>query len=270
MADRASVIRPPQGPVLAQGWLHPEIVSSMIALFDGRPTTVALPGYQDAMYFKGWNQAGWVQRLFSCLFSRNARCVGASYSSVGVGPGDPSCLSEAHYSMIWSPLWVQSVAFPQAVFEHWFHWLKLQGVVFFSTLGPDSASVLAQVAKELKLDFPDFADMHDVGDQLVGVGFSDPVMEMEKLTLTYRDALSLLLEWHALMGDNLVGRSKGLRGRAFRGNVLSQLERCRSSRDERLHLDLEIVYGHAWKVRPKTPAGQAVVPLSELGGRAKK
>jgi malonyl-CoA O-methyltransferase len=30
-----------------------------------------------------------------------------------------------------------------------------------------------------------FADMHDIGDQLLQSGFQSPVMEMETLTLTY-------------------------------------------------------------------------------------
>jgi malonyl-CoA O-methyltransferase len=57
----------------------------------------------------------------------------------------------------------------------------------FSTLGPDTL-------KELRSSFVDgyahtqrFADMHDLGDMVVGCGFADPVMDMEVVTLTYDD-----------------------------------------------------------------------------------
>lgn len=39
-----------------------------------------------------------------------------------------------------------------------------------------------------------FVDMHDVGDMLVHGGFSDPVMDMETLTLTYADPWQALRE----------------------------------------------------------------------------
>jgi hypothetical protein len=56
---------------------------------------------------------------------------------------------------------------------------------------------LYKVIKELKKSWAvvdnkphvnTFADMHDIGDQLLQSGFQSPVMEMETLTLTYTTA----------------------------------------------------------------------------------
>ncbi len=39
--------------------------------------------------------------------------------------------------------------------------------------------------------------MHDLGDMLVDSGFADPVMDMEKMTLTYADPDGLMRELKA-------------------------------------------------------------------------
>jgi malonyl-CoA O-methyltransferase len=48
-----------------------------------------------------------------------------------------------------------------------------------------------------------FADMHDIGDQLLQSGFQSPVMEMETLTLTYQSVTDLLRDLKAI-GENSI------------------------------------------------------------------
>jgi malonyl-CoA O-methyltransferase len=114
-----------------------------------------------------------------------------------------------------------------------------------------------------------FADMHDVGDLLVRCGFADPVMDMERLTLTYRDLAALLAELHAAGGRTaLTGRSQGLRGRAWRAHLE---ERYAAFQVEgRVPATFEIVYGHAWKPEegPRfAPDGRAVIRVDRRSGR---
>jgi len=96
---------------------------------------------------------------------------------------------------------------------------------------------------------------------LVGAGFSDPVMEMEPLTLTYAEPAALLAELKTLGATNATrGRPRGLMGAARWRRMLDALERLR--RDGRIPATFEVIYGHAWKGEPRrTPDGHAIVKV---------
>jgi malonyl-CoA O-methyltransferase len=139
--------------------------------------------------------------------------------------------------------------------------LAVGGLLTFSTLGPDTL-------KELRAAFgPNdphprtlrFVDMHDVGDLLVALGFADPVMDMEMLTLTYpgADALFRDLRWTGAR-NALRDRQRGLTGRRRWERVATALE---SSRTEAgIPITWEVVYGHAWKAEPtRTDEGHPIV-----------
>jgi len=169
--------------------------------------------------------------------------------------------------MIWSPLWLHAVADPGQCMAEWLRVLKPEGGVFFSCFGPDTARELQSFAQAMGESFPDFADMHDLGDLMSKQGFSDPVMEMEKLTLTYSSPAKLLEDWRALCGNHLETRKQGLRtSRQFSEAILC-LERLRDPETGRIPLTLELVYGHAWKVKRKTKTDVATVKISDIKGR---
>src|SRR3546814_15077073 len=88
--------------------------------------------------------------------------------------------------------------------------------------------------------------MHDFGDLLIQRGFSDPVMDQEILTLTYRTAEKLLEDVHTLGGNPSRDRRRGLAGRAWKQRLLAALEKQRHV-DGPIHLELEIAQGHAWR-----------------------
>ena len=142
--------------------------------------------------------------------------------------------------------------------------LKAEGMVMFSTFGPDTL-------KELRKAFSGvdgnnhlnrFADMHDIGDMLVHAGFSEPVMDMEYITLTYDDLRGVLHDLKAIGAHNATeGRGKGLMGKAAFGRLLENYEKFR--RDGKLPATYEIVYGHAWKPRPRvTRDGASIIKTS--------
>jgi malonyl-CoA O-methyltransferase len=104
-----------------------------------------------------------------------------------------------------------------------------------------------------------FVDMHDLGDLLMISGFSDPVMEMEMITLTYADLDALLADLrHGASTNADPGRRRGLGGRGMWARVRAAYEAQR--RDGRLPASFEVVYGHAWKATlKKTEDGRAIV-----------
>jgi len=103
---------------------------------------------------------------------------------------------------------------------------------------------------------------------LVHSGFAEPVMDMERLTLTYSTGAALLDDLRGL-GRNLnTGRPAGLRSRQWRQRLISALDTgVPRDADGRLQLTVEVVYGHAFKAPPrpaKGPAGETAVPMEDM------
>jgi malonyl-CoA O-methyltransferase len=108
--------------------------------------------------------------------------------------------------------------------------------------------------------------MHDWGDMLVQAGFAEPVMDMERITLTYASPDSLLTDLRA-MGRNLhVHRFAGLRGKRWRAQLdAALLTLAQAQPGGRLSLGFEIVYGHALKPKPRMKmAAQTQIDLAQM------
>ena len=134
----------------------------------------------------------------------------------------------------------------------------------FSCMGPDTLREVRKAYAQHGWPAPahEFTDMHDWGDMLVQSGFAEPVMDMERITLTYESPERLLTELREL-GRNLhVQRFPGLRGRRWRAKLSEVLMGlAQPQEDGRLLLSFEVVYGHALKPQPKIK----VAPHTEIG-----
>jgi malonyl-CoA O-methyltransferase len=170
-------------------------------------------------------------------------------------------LEEQSVDMAWSNLAVQWCNDLPATFVELHRVIKTDGLLMFSTFGPDTL-------QELRIAFNGvdgynhvnrFADMHDIGDMLVAAGFADPVMEMEKLTLTYNDVKAVMQDLRSIGAHNATaGRAPGMMGKARWALILQNYETLR--RDGKLPATFEIVYGHAWKPTPKSTAdGRSII-----------
>ena len=170
-------------------------------------------------------------------------------------------LAARSVDLIWSNLALHWHPQPHALFAEWRRVLRTEGLLMFSCFGPDTLTEVRVAFAEAD-PFPhtlQFVDMHDFGDMLIENGFSTPVMDMEKLTLTYEHPQALLEDVRALGGNPLDNRLRGLTGRGRYQRLLEALEKQRRP-DGRLHLTIEVVYGHAFKPVPsKTDAGEAII-----------
>jgi malonyl-CoA O-methyltransferase len=130
--------------------------------------------------------------------------------------------------------------------------IAVGGFVMFSCLGPDSFVELRPLYARSGWGrpAPDWWDMHDIGDLVLKAGFADPVMDQERLRLTWASPESLLADLRALGGNVAPQRFAGLRGRGWRQRLLAELDTLRDV-DGRLVLTLELVFGHAFKAAPK-------------------
>lgn len=176
--------------------------------------------------------------------------------------------ARASISLVWSNLMLNWLDDPLPALREIQRVLEVDGLLMFSTLGPDTL-------KELRAALPAaagervhrFIDMHDLGDALVQAGFSDPVMDMEVLTLTYGDLDALLRDLRLSGSANASSaRPRGLAGRGHWEKARTALEALR--RDGRLPATFEVVQGHAWKAAPKTTEdGRSVIRFQQRPAR---
>jgi malonyl-CoA O-methyltransferase len=187
--------------------------------------------------------------------------------------GDASALPLADASMdfVFSNLMLQWCNDPDRVFGEFRRVLRPGGLVLFTSFGPDTLKELrtAWRAADGHTHVSRFIDMHDLGDALMRAGFGEPVMDMEHLTLTYREVRELMRDLKGMGARNATaGRSRGLTSRRRLAAVERAYERFRQ--EGKLPATWEIVYGHAWAASPHDNAGQAgevAIPLSRIGRR---
>ena len=175
-------------------------------------------------------------------------------------------------NMLWSNMALHAHPDPQTLLRQWHAALSVDGFLMFSCLGPDSLREVREMYRQQGWPAPthSLTDMHDWGDLLVQAGFAEPVMDMERVTLTYEDATALLADLRTL-GRNLhPGRFAALRGRQWRDRLRASLAGLASHSGDvaasgRLSLTFEIIYGHALKPAARARvASETQVPLQDL------
>jgi malonyl-CoA O-methyltransferase len=171
--------------------------------------------------------------------------------------------------MLWANMALHMAADPQALLARWFDALAVDGFLMFSCLGPDTLRELRTLYQALGWPAPshEFTDMHDWGDMLVQAGFAEPVMDMERIRLTFATPQRLLQEL-AELGCNLhPQRFPALRGRHWRRRLHEVLQDKLGEPDEggQLALTFEIIYGHAYKPKPRVRvSASSAVSLEDM------
>ena len=169
--------------------------------------------------------------------------------------------------MLWANMALHFEPDPQALMVRWHRALAIDGFVMFSCLGPDTARELR--AMYAALGWPpagsEFTDMHDWGDMLVAAGFSEPVMDMERLTLTWDSPQRMLAELRELGANLHPHRFAALRATGWRRTLETELGQRLRDAEGRLALTFEVVYGHALKPAPRVRMqGETALPVDDL------
>lgn len=253
MLARLDYIRTAPRRILDAGAGPAREAEALLARYPGA-SLVALDASQ-AMLRAGRRRRGWRDWL-----RRAARLpVAADFACMPLAGG---CVD-----LLWSNMALHWAVAQEAVLREFARVLAPNGLLMFSTLGPDTLKELRNATGAGRVHR--FVDMHDLGDALVAAGFAAPVMDAEIVTLTYADPESLLSDLRRSGQTSArADRARGLRGRSF-------LERLRAALvaqadGGRIAVTFEVVYGHAWKgEKRRRDDGRAVIQTDGLGQRHK-
>lgn len=155
-----------------------------------------------------------------------------------VGDAHALPLADRSVDLVWSNLTAHWFDDPVSAVAQWRRVLRPGGLLMFSLFGVDTLREAVPLQPETgerqtvpgssaiaALRYP---DLHDWGDALVAAGFADPVMDVERLQLTYTDQA-------ALERDSAAIRA----GFGGTGPVVALPADGAIS--------IELIYGHAWR-----------------------
>lgn len=138
----------------------------------------------------------------------------------------------------------------KVVLEEWRRVLRQEGLLMFTSLGPDTLREL----RDVPLQLPHLMDMHNVGDCLTQTGFLDPVLDVDYFTLVYRSEAQL---FHEL---KVTGMAAG---------ETREMHLTSEGSDPLFPLTCEVVFGHAFGAGARSgysadESGEVRIPVSHI------
>ncbi len=153
-------------------------------------------------------------------------------------------LADQSSELLFSNLALQWCPDPAALFTEFRRVLTPGGMLLFSSFGPGSLRELraAWVAADGTAQTMEFVDILQVGDALMAAGFQEPVMDAERITVSYPDIDSLVRELKA------TGTSGFLQGQSSLEEAKGELEKAYEPfrKEGRYPVTYEIIYGTAF------------------------
>ncbi|MBV34624.1 MAG: malonyl-[acyl-carrier protein] O-methyltransferase BioC [Rickettsiales bacterium] len=169
--------------------------------------------------------------------------------------------------LIFSNLSIQWVENLQDLFNELNRVLKPEGLLLFTTLGPDTLNELKQSFAQVDQyqHVNDFIDMHHVGDAMLQAKMLDPVVDAEPVVISYDKASELMRDLKDIGAHNIDSRrNSGLMG-PKKLRAVENAYRQFALEDGKLPATYELVYGHAFGSAEKKPSSyhEYIVELAE-------
>lgn len=156
---------------------------------------------------------------------------------------------------------------PDRVFAEVARVLKDGGAVLFATLGPDTLQEVraAFASTDDRIHVHAAFDMHDLGDLAMAAGLAEPVLDVDRLEVTYADVAGLIRDLRAAGAVNVAGgRRRSLTGR----RRWRRFESALTPSAGRLAVTVELILGQAWGRGPRGARGEVLVPIDRIGRRS--
>jgi malonyl-CoA O-methyltransferase len=161
---------------------------------------------------------------------------------------------------------------PQNLFAEAARVLEASGLLLFATLGPDSLQEVRRAWGEVddRLHVHAAFDLHDLGDFALAAGLAEPVVDVDRLELTYEHPAALVRDLRAWGAVNVAaGRRHELTGpdrwRGFERHLRA------GARGGRFAVTVELVLGQAWgggRTRSAEPGPtETAVAVERIGRR---
>ena len=156
-------------------------------------------------------------------------------------------LKDRSIDFVFSNLLLPCTDSPELVFQEVARVLRQDGVFAFASLGPDSLLEVSRAWSGLDgyAHVNRFPDMHDIGDALVRSGLRDPVLDVDRLAVSYDNPEKLFADLTAVGARNaLQERNRSLVGK----HRFREMQRAlaHGEGDTKVGIELELVYGHCW------------------------
>ncbi len=172
-------------------------------------------------------------------------------------------LADGSIDVVFSNLLLPWIADPAGVSAEVGRVLREGGLFAFATLGPDSLLAIRDAWRRVdgEAHVATFPDMHDLGDTLVRAGLADPVLDVDRLTVSYRDSRRLFDDLTAVGARNaLADRRRTLTGRGR----FEAMRAALGQGDDPLRIELELVFGHCWGGGPRTRGGDVRIDAGSI------
>lgn len=175
-------------------------------------------------------------------------------------------LADHSQDLIIANLLLHWVSDPQALLKEIARVLQPKGVLLFTTLGLDTLKECRQAFAQADNDnhVHEFFDMHDVGDELLAQGFTDPVVDTQWLTVNYKSLEQLFQDLKACGASNAHSeRPRGLMGKNRWRKMCEAYGAMKEG--DKFPGTYEIIFGHAWGVKlQRHEKGQATISLAAM------
>lgn len=176
--------------------------------------------------------------------------------------------ADASVDLVFSSLCLQWVAHLPRALDEFRRVLRADGMLVFSTFGPDTLVELREAylaGGEQDPPLSSFAAIQQVGDALMAAGFRNPVLDRDHYTLTYPDVRSLQQELRLIgAGDARAKRPRGLGGKQRQARMREAYEAMR--REGVLPSTWEVIGAMAWAPGPGAPRRDGSAEIASFPG----
>jgi malonyl-CoA O-methyltransferase len=142
------------------------------------------------------------------------------------------------------------------------------GALLFATLGPDTLQEVRAAFGTVDDQIHVHAafDMHDLGDLALAAGLAEPVLDVDRLEVTYADVTGLVRDLRAAGAVNVAGgRRRTLTGRKRWRRFEAALM---PAHGQRLAVTVELILGQAWGRGARSAPGEVLVPIDRIKRRS--